>query len=96
MQREVVNTITFILDEPEAAISIHRQMAMLSRIHELSRNSPFVIATHSPIILAYPDAFIYEITDAGINRVKYLETDLYKVTKGFLKNLEPTLRILFE
>jgi len=96
MQREVVNIITFILDEPEAPLSIHRQMAVLSRIHELSQNSQFIIATHSPIILAYPDAFIYEITDAGINRVKYLETDLYKVTKGFLNNLEPTLRILFE
>jgi predicted ATPase len=86
----------YILDEPEAALSIHRQMAMISRIHALSQNSQFIIATHSPIILAYPDATIYEINELGVNRVEYQETDLYKVTKGFLNNLEPTLRILLE
>jgi predicted ATPase len=86
----------YILDEPEAALSIHRQMAMISRIHALSPNSQFIIATHSPIILAYPEAIIYEMSDSGFKAIKYQDTDIFKVTKGFLNNLEPTLQILLD
>jgi predicted ATPase len=54
----------YILDEPEAALSPLRQMALLSRIHELVKaNSQFIIATHSPIIMAYPDSLIYQLSE---------------------------------
>ena len=61
----------YILDEPEAAsLSPLRQLSMLTRIHELvNQQSQFVIATHSPIIMAYPDSKIIELTDEGINEV---------------------------
>lgn len=84
----------YILDEPEAALSPSRQMSMLSRIHDLvGLDCQFIIATHSPIIMAYPDSIIYEIKN-GINRVRYEETEHYLITKSFLNNTEGMLDIL--
>lgn len=84
----------YILDEPEAALSPNRQMAMISRMHQLvNRNSQFIIATHSPIIMAYPDAFIYKV-DEGYKRVEYRETEHYQVTRAFLNDPERMLDIL--
>ena len=86
----------YILDEPEAALSPSRQMAMLSRIHDLVKaNSQFIIATHSPIIMAYPDAVIYEIKDK-IRKVEYEETEHYQVTKSFINNTNKLLDILMD
>lgn len=66
----------YILDEPEAALSPLRQMALLSRIHELVKaNSQFIIATHSPIIMAYPDSLIYQLSEDGFTETTYEETD---------------------
>lgn len=77
----------YILDEPEAALSPARQLAMLSRIHELVRqDSQFIIATHSPILMAYPDAEIYQLSEKGVDRVRYEETDHYRITRYFLNN----------
>ncbi len=77
----------YILDEPEAALSPTRQLGLLVRMHELiGKASQFVIATHSPLLMAYPGAWIYQITAAGIERVPYEETEHYKVTKSFLAN----------
>ncbi|MBG9544303.1 AAA family ATPase [Cytobacillus firmus] len=74
----------YILDEPEAALSPLRQMSMLTRIHDLVRDhSQFIIATHSPIIMAYPDAAIYEFTDDGISEKKLEETNHYRIMKQF-------------
>jgi predicted ATPase len=84
----------YILDEPEAALSPSRQMAMISRMHELVKNdSQFIIATHSPIIMAYPDAAIYEIQET-ISQVKYEETEHYQIMKSFLNNTESMMDIL--
>lgn len=84
----------YILDEPEAALSPNRQMAMISRMHQLvNKNSQFIIATHSPIIMAYPDAFIYKV-DEGYKRVEYQETEHYQVTRTFLNDPERMLNIL--
>lgn len=84
----------YILDEPEAALSPSRQMAMISKIHELvNKNSQFIIATHSPIIMAYPDAVIYEIKDS-IRMVRYEETEHYQVMKSFLNNTDRMMEIL--
>lgn len=86
----------YILDEPEAALSPTRQMSMISRIHELvEEDSQFIIATHSPIIMAYPNSAIYEIKD-GIRKVSYEETEHYQVMSTFLNNKEKMLRILME
>ena len=85
----------FILDEPEAALSPNRQMALVSRIHQLVQDgSQFLIATHSPIIMAYPDAWIYEFRDDLIERVEYEETEHYLVTKNFVNNYKKLLNIL--
>ena len=79
----------YILDEPEAALSPARQLAMLNRMHQLvSENSQFIIATHSPIIMAYPDAEILMITESGIDKVDYEETDHYQTTKLFINNYQ--------
>ncbi len=87
----------YILDEPEAALSPTRQMAMLARMHELiNQDSQFVIATHSPIVLAYPDAKIYTLNQAGgLSLIQYHDSDHYQVTKNFLNNYESMLDRLF-
>lgn len=85
----------YLMDEPEAALSPTRQMAAISAIHQLvEENSQFIIATHSPILLAYPRAKIYEFSSAGINEVKYTDTEHYEITKEFLNNYENMLEIL--
>jgi predicted ATPase len=87
----------YILDEPEAALSPSRQMAMISRMHDLIQDdSQFIIATHSPILMAYPDAQIFVLSPDGIKKVRYTETDHFRVTKDFLNNHEKMLKILME
>jgi predicted ATPase len=86
----------YVLDEPEAALSPVRQMSMLRRMHDLVRDgSQFLIATHAPILLAYPGAIIYEIGEAGWRRVPYEETETVRVTKDFLDRREALLAELF-
>jgi predicted ATPase len=86
----------YLLDEPEAALSPQRQLAALARINDLANDgSQFIIATHSPILMAYPDAWIYEFTESGMARVAYEETEHFKVTRAFLANPERMLRELF-
>jgi predicted ATPase len=85
----------YILDEPEAALSPNRQLSFLSRLHELvGQNSQFIIATHSPIILAYPGSWIYQTTPRGIERIDYEETDHFQITRNFLNRRETFLEIL--
>jgi len=86
----------YIFDEPEAALSPSRQLAALSVIDQLvQENSQFIIATHSPILLAYPNADIYQLDDSGIRKVSYEETEHYMVTKHFLNNYQQMSEILF-
>jgi predicted ATPase len=85
----------YILDEPEAALSPTRQMSALVRIHQLVEDgAQFVISTHSPILMAYPDAWIYSLDEDGIRRIPYEETEHYQVTRDFLNNHEMMLNIL--
>lgn len=87
----------YILDEPEAALSPQRQLAVLSRIHDLVLDdSQFIIATHSPILMAYPDACIYQCGEDGISQTFYEDTEHFQVTRDFLDNPERMLRILME
>ncbi len=77
----------YVLDEPEAALSPQRQLAMIARLHQLVQShSQFVIATHSPILMAYPDACIYQIGDSSLQQIEYEQTEHYLVTKAFLGN----------
>jgi predicted ATPase len=70
-------------------------MAMLARMDNLiSKRSQFIIATHSPVVLAYPDAAIYQMTPEGIQKVAYKETETYQLYKGFLDNPEQMTAIL--
>jgi predicted ATPase len=87
----------YVLDEPEAALSPTRQLAMLSRIHQLVQTrSQFVIATHSPILMAYPNSWIYQIDVDRLHRVSLEETEHYIVTKRFLNDPRAQLARLLE
>lgn len=86
-----------LMDEPEAALSVTGQLAMLRRIHDVqAANGQFIIATHSPILLAYPAAVIYEFTDSGINPVPYDQAQPVTLTKGFLEAPERFFTHLFD
>lgn len=77
----------YILDEPEAALSPQRQLSLLVAIHDLvTLGSQFIIATHSPILLAYPDASIYELSHAGIAKTDYSQIEHVQLTKDFLNS----------
>lgn len=85
----------YLLDEPEAALSTQNCLTCLRRIHELvQQHSQFVIATHSPIILAYPDATIYSFDDDGLHEVDYEEADPVRLTQSFLQGRERFLHEL--
>lgn len=87
----------YLLDEPEAALSPQRQLAALSRIHDLIlQGSQFIIATHSPILMAYPQACIYSFGAHGIQRVAYEDTEHYQVMHDFLTNPARMLGILLD
>lgn len=86
----------YILDEPEAALSPSRQMTIITRMHELvGQGSQFIIATHSPVIMAYPDSIIYEIKE-DLRIEKYESTEHYQVMKTFLNNTQRMLDLLME
>jgi predicted ATPase len=87
----------YILDEPESALSPLRQLTLLAEIDRLAKcNSQFIIATHSPILLAYPGAKIYEITSGGIESVGYEECEHYRLTRQFLEGPERFMAHLFD
>ncbi len=82
----------YLMDEPEAALSPKRQLQFLRLLHDyVRRGGQFVIATHSPIILAYPDARIYQLDGNGVREVAYTDTEHYAVTRAFLSNPQRSL-----
>ncbi|MBJ6759463.1 AAA family ATPase [Myxococcaceae bacterium JPH2] len=87
----------YILDEPEAALSPQRQLALLKLIHDRVRERcQFIIATHSPLILAYPGASLYHLSETGLESVRYEDTDHYRLTRDFLEHRARYFRHLFE
>ena len=87
----------YLLDEPEAALSPARQLTLLARMHQLvQQGSQFIIATHSPILMAYPDAVILGLGENGLSPVRYEDTEHYLLTRQFLNNPEGIMRQLFE
>ncbi len=85
----------YILDEPEAALSPSRLMQLMCRMDELiKKNSQFIISTHSPILMAFPGAEVFELSEDGINSVPYQETEHFRLTKQFLNAPERMLGYL--
>ena len=86
----------YILDEPEAALSPQRQLSLLVAINNLIKSgSQFIISTHSPILLSYPDAMIYQLNTEGIEKVNYEDAENVKLTRDYLNNPDVFLKKLF-
>ncbi len=87
----------FILDEPEAALSPQRQLSFLKIIHDLAgtARAQFLIATHSPIILAYPGAVLFSLDGHAIEEIAYRDTKHYVITRDFLNSPERFFKHLF-
>ncbi|MGG3874048.1 AAA family ATPase [Brevibacillus laterosporus] len=85
----------YLLDEPEAALSPARQLSLLRLMKDLERSAQFIIATHSPILLAFPEAQIYNFDQSPIATTSYEQTLHYQITKRFLENKEAMLAELF-
>jgi len=83
----------YFLDEPETALSPRSQLRLLKVLHDMSKagHAQFIIASHSPIILAYPDAVIYSFDHAPVKRVDYEKTEYYRIYRDFLDNREKYL-----
>jgi predicted ATPase len=86
----------YFLDEPDAGLSPTRQLAVLVRIHQLtSKGAQFIIATHSPLLLAYPAATILQLGEGRIRTANYEETENVRVYRNFLRNPARSLALLF-
>ena len=87
----------YILDEPEAALSPNRLLSLMLEIKRLrDKNSQFIIATHSPILMTFPGAEIFEFSENGLSKTDYKSTDHYNITRRFLEDPERMLGYLFE
>jgi len=86
----------YLIDEPEAALSPTRQLSLLSLIMEKVKKTGahFIIATHSPIMMAVPDSEVFYFQDGKISKVDYRETEHYLLTKAILDNPESVLKEL--
>lgn len=88
----------YLMDEPEAALSPQRQLSLLAIINHILQKHPksqFIIATHSPILLSFPDAQIISFDGEEISEIKYEQSSPYQITKNFLNNTEGFLNKLF-
>jgi len=89
----------YILDEPEVALSPKNQILFLSVLDEiikLQKGTQFIIATHSPILLAYPNAKIYDFSKNKIQKIDYEDTEHFQVTHDFLNDYKRQLFYLLE
>lgn len=87
----------YLLDEPEAPLSPNRQLTLIAMIKQMiDQDAQFIIATHSPILLAYPDATIYNFEHGQILHADYEELEHVQITRGFLNNPDAYLKHLME
>lgn len=85
----------YLLDEPEAALSPLRQLALLSLIKEaVAAGAQFVIASHAPIVMAAPDARILELSSDGMREARFDDLEHVAVLRSFLEAPEAYLRHL--
>jgi len=86
----------YFLDEPESALSPQRQLSALVRMRDLvAAGSQFIVATHSPILMAYPGSRIYLCGDEGLSEISYEETEHVRITRRFLRDPRRALEQLF-
>jgi len=97
-EHRFIGNSLFVFDEPEAALSPQRQLVLLAHMHRLAEfeGCQFIVATHSPILLGYPGATIYELEDEAIRSVPYEETAPYRVVRRFLLDRERVLQRLLD
>ncbi|OGD78662.1 hypothetical protein A2368_01990 [Candidatus Collierbacteria bacterium RIFOXYB1_FULL_49_13] len=88
----------FLLDEPEAALSPLRQLSLMIILHNIlkNKNTQFIIATHSPILLAFPNAQILSFDEEKIKEVTYKETKPFQIVSTFINNPETYFKRLFD
>ena len=85
----------YILDEPEAALSPNSLMRLIVLINELVKsNSQFIISTHSPILMSFPGADVYQLSEDGIDLVSYQETEHFQISKTFINSPDKMLKYL--
>jgi predicted ATPase len=86
----------YLFDEPEAALSPIKQLSLISIILEKVKKekAQFIIATHSPLVMGIPDACLYEIQEKEMVKVKYEDTEHYRITRSFLENPKQYLKYL--
>lgn len=94
-QQRLVPRGLYLMDEPEAALSPQRQLALLAMMFDLvEEGAQFIIATHSPLLLAFPGARIYSFDEVPVQDVAWHETDHVRLTRDFLADPERYLRNL--
>lgn len=88
----------YILDEPEAALSPQSIMTLIAQMGRLTKeeDSQFIIATHSPMIMAFPGARVYEFSEEGIEEKDYRETEHFQLMKSFMQNSDRMMRYILE
>jgi predicted ATPase len=89
----------FLLDEPEAALSPQRQLAVLILLHDALRkykDAQFIISTHSPLLLGYPKAQIVSFDDGRLHEIEYEDTSSLQIVRGFVNDREKFLEELFK
>jgi predicted ATPase len=88
----------YLFDEPEAALSPAKQMEFIKLIHEKERTgyTQFIIATHSPFLMAYPGACILHLTSKGLVEKSFTQTENYKILHDFYSDPSGFMRRLFE
>ena len=89
----------FLLDEPEAALSTQRQLAFMVLIHDILKkykDAQFIISTHSPVLLGYPNARIISFDDGHLHEIDYEETAPVQIVRHFVNHRDGFLRELFE
>lgn len=87
----------YIMDEPEAALSPNNILRLMVLMYNLvQKGAQFLISTHSPILMTFPESEIFSISERGINIIPYYETEHYQITKNFLDNPDRMLRYLLD
>jgi predicted ATPase len=85
----------FVLDEPEAALSFHGQLALTdAMLDAVARGAQFLVATHSPVLMAFPEACLYQLDESGITRRSFDDLEVVALWRSFLDHPERFLRHL--
>lgn len=99
LQNRFTRSGFYVMDEPEAALSPQRQLSFLVLLHDLLVNNnsdiQFLIATHSPILLAYPEAQIFSFDGGQIHQISYRESQPFQLVSRFVNAPERYLNALF-